>query len=132
MSDRLSQFDTRLRVARETSGRSLRQMADSTKLGVRTLEALEKGDLSRLPPAIFRRAVVRAYASEVGLDPESTLHEFLEIAPDDLPPPGSGAKVIVDPPTRPSRLLRALRVALQIGSALLPFLAGARDLSFRA
>ena len=76
--------------------------------------------------------MVRAYASEVGLDPESTLHEFLEISPDELPPPGSGGPIVVDAPARPSRLLRALRVALQIGGALLPFLAGDRDVFFRS
>ena len=81
-----------LRAAREAAGRSLRDLADVTKLGMRTLEALERNQIDRLPPGIFRRAVVRAYAREVGLDPEETLRVFLEYAcekscPDTVAPP---------------------------------------------
>jgi len=41
------------------------------------LEALERDDYSRLPGGIFSRAFIRAYATEVGLDPETTVAEFL-------------------------------------------------------
>jgi cytoskeletal protein RodZ len=49
----------------------------TTKISIVALEALERGDLSRLPGGIFSRAFVRAYALEVGLDPEATVTEFL-------------------------------------------------------
>ena len=41
------------------------------------VEALERGDLSRLPGGIFSRAFVRSYALAVGLDPEQAVVEFL-------------------------------------------------------
>jgi cytoskeletal protein RodZ len=41
------------------------------------LEALERDDFSRLPGGIFSRAFIRAYAVEIGLDPEATVAEFL-------------------------------------------------------
>lgn len=41
------------------------------------LEALERNDVLRLPGGIFTRAFVRAYAVEVGLDPEQTVQDFL-------------------------------------------------------
>jgi len=41
------------------------------------LEALERGDIKRLPGGIFTRAFVRAYAAEVGLDPDGTVQELL-------------------------------------------------------
>lgn len=75
----------RLRLAREQSGLSLRQIADETKLSVRTLESLERNRISQLPGGIYRRAIVRSYASHVGLDPEATLRAFLALYPDDVP-----------------------------------------------
>src|SRR4029079_4411552 len=40
-------------------------------------DALERGDYARLPGGIFSRAFVRAYALQVGLDPEQTVNDFL-------------------------------------------------------
>jgi cytoskeletal protein RodZ len=66
-----------LREARERQGLSLRLIADTTKISVRALEALERNDIAELPGGIFSRAFVRAYALEVGLDPEQTIAEFI-------------------------------------------------------
>jgi cytoskeleton protein RodZ len=73
----------RLREAREKRGVSLRQIANSTRISVMSLEALERSDLSRLPGGIFTRAFIRAYAQEVGLDPDRTIQDFIaELPPD--------------------------------------------------
>lgn len=72
----------RLREAREKRGVSLREIATSTRISVMSLEALERNDLSRLPGGIFTRAFVRAYAEEVGLDPDRTIQDFIA----ELPP----------------------------------------------
>jgi cytoskeletal protein RodZ len=74
----MSDYGGKLRLARERRGISLRQIADSTKISVAALEALERNDVSKLPGGIFSRAFVRSYAVEVGLDPDETVHEFLE------------------------------------------------------
>ncbi len=76
-------FGARLRQAREARGVSLRQVANATKIAVGVLEALERNDFSKLPGGIFSRAFVRAYAQEVGLDPEETVREFLAALPAD-------------------------------------------------
>jgi hypothetical protein len=73
----------KLREAREHRGVSLRQIADSTKIAVSILDALERNDISRLPGGIFGRAFVRSFASEVGLDPEATIQEFIAQFPQD-------------------------------------------------
>jgi cytoskeletal protein RodZ len=73
----MSDFSDRLKQARVAKGLSLHDIAGTTKISIVALEALEKGDLSRLPGGIFSRAFVRAYALEVGLDPEGTVVEFL-------------------------------------------------------
>jgi cytoskeletal protein RodZ len=72
-----------LRAARERRGVSLRQIANATKISVAVLEALERNDISRLPSGIFGRAFVRAYAIEVGLDPEETIQDFITQFPGD-------------------------------------------------
>jgi len=77
-------FGARLRAVREARGMSLRDIAATTKISLMALEALERNNVSRLPGGIFSRAFVRAYAKEVGLDPERTVREFVERFPDDL------------------------------------------------
>ena len=76
----------RLRAAREKRGVSLRQIANSTRISVMSLEALERSDLSRLPGGIFTRAFIRAYAQEVGLDPDRTIQDFIA----EFPPEAAG------------------------------------------
>lgn len=73
----MSEFGAQLKQAREGRGISLRQIATSTKISTVALEALERGDLSKLPGGIFSRAFVRAYAVEVGLDPDEIVSQFL-------------------------------------------------------
>jgi cytoskeletal protein RodZ len=73
----------RLREAREKRGVSLRQIANSTRISVMSLEALERSDMTRLPGGIFTRAFIRAYAQEVGLDPDRTIQDFLAELPAD-------------------------------------------------
>src|SRR5262245_2906244 len=75
----------RLRAAREQSGKSLQQIAEPTKLTVRRLSAFEAEKIDQLAGGIYRRAIVRAYAREAGLNPEVMVRVFLEQHPDDLP-----------------------------------------------
>src|SRR4030095_14455940 len=92
MSDeRQSTIGATLRAARERAGLSLRQIADTTKLSAHVLSALEQNRIAQLPGGIYRRAIVRAFASEVGLDAEKTLRQFLEQYPDDVPVAGPAA-----------------------------------------
>ena len=85
----LPDLGSKMKRAREERGVSLRHIADVTKISVSALEALERNDISRLPGGIFVRAFVRAYAVEIGLDPEQTVREFLARFPDDSVTAGS-------------------------------------------
>jgi cytoskeleton protein RodZ len=120
-----------LRGAREESGKTLRQIADATKLTVRTLDALETEKIDRLPSGIYRRAIVRAYAREIGLDAEVILRAFLVEHPDDLPapPPISTRKpTSYDLPPEPVAKREPVRVwhaALSVIGAVIPIAAGA-------
>jgi cytoskeletal protein RodZ len=120
MAEQASQdIGAELRLARELAGLSLRQIADKTKLSVHTLSSLERNRISQLPGGIYRRAIVRAYASEVGLDPEATLRIFLADHPDDVP---SAAHVPDAAAPRPSR--RRLRTVVALIGGLFPVVAG--------
>jgi cytoskeleton protein RodZ len=110
---------TRLRLAREAKGMSTRQVAESTKLSVRAIDALESGRVSALPEGIYRRAIIRAVAVEVGLDPEQVLREFSTAHPIDLPAPTGPCAVVEVPKGR-----HALQGALAFIGAILPLVAG--------
>ena len=58
-----------LRVAREAKGVTLAEVAQTLKLGVRQLEAVEAGNWQALPGATFIRGFVRNYARLLGVDP---------------------------------------------------------------
>ena len=49
----------------------------------RRARGLERNDISKLPGGIFGRAFVRSFATEVGLDPEATIVEFIAQFRDD-------------------------------------------------
>jgi cytoskeleton protein RodZ len=74
-------FGTHLREAREKRGVSLRQIATSTRISIRTLEALENNEIGKLPGGIFSRAFVRSYAQEIGIDPDEAVREFVHQFP---------------------------------------------------
>jgi len=72
-----------LHQARENRGVSLSRIADVTKISIGILHALECNDISRLPGGVIGRAFVRAFATEVGLDPEATVGQFVAQFPVD-------------------------------------------------
>jgi cytoskeletal protein RodZ len=84
-------FGPFLRQAREQRGVSLQQVAATTKISARVLDALERNDTSKLPGGLFSRSFVRAYAREVGLDPEETVSRFIEAFPPDTDDRASAA-----------------------------------------
>ena len=72
----MDDLGAQLKRARDERGISLSDIANRTKISVTALEALERNDLSKLPGGIFGRAFVRAYAGELGLDPDKTVADF--------------------------------------------------------
>jgi transcriptional regulator with XRE-family HTH domain len=104
-------FGLELQRARERSGLSLDDLAACTKISASLFAGLERGDLSRWPAGIFRRAFVRNYAQAVGLDPEETVARFLRVHPDAadearVPP------AVCEAPPEPVEEAPALRLVL--------------------
>jgi len=88
---------------RRNRGISLEQIAESTKLGVRTLEAIERGEFRRLPGGIYDTNYIRQYARAIDYD-ESILLEFYhrQTAPAPVAAP------VPQPPAAGFRLVHSL------------------------
>jgi cytoskeleton protein RodZ len=59
-----------LRQARQQAGLSREEIAQSTKIQLAKIEALEANAFGRLPDGIYLDGIVKAYARTVGLDPD--------------------------------------------------------------
>ena len=64
-----------LTTIRRNRGISLEQIADSTKISIRALEAIEQGDFRKLPGGIYNTNYIKQYARAIDYD-ESTLLAF--------------------------------------------------------
>jgi cytoskeleton protein RodZ len=58
---------------RQAQGITLSAIAESTKLGVRFLEAIEAGDFKRLPGGIYNTNYIKQYARAIGFDEANLL-----------------------------------------------------------
>jgi len=101
-------FGQRLRGERERRRIALSSICANTKINVALFEGLERGDVSRWPSGIFRRAFIRAYAEGIGLDPDAVTREFYERYPDAESP----AALPVEAPTMPRGTAGEIRLTL--------------------
>ena len=93
-----------LKRERELRGISLREIADSTRINLRFLQAIEEDRLDALPGAFFVRAILRSYAKCIGIDEHQVLNKYQEIyAFEEQLQYGESAK---RPASRPGRVLR--------------------------
>ena len=66
----------RLAAARERKGVDLLRAERDTKIRLRYLSALERGDYADLPGAVYTKGFLRNYAIYLGLDPEDVLRQW--------------------------------------------------------
>jgi cytoskeletal protein RodZ len=81
----VASFGENLRRAREARNITLQEIAASTKIGTRALQALEDERFELLPGGIFNKGFVRSYARYVGLDEEQAVADYV-IAAKVVPP----------------------------------------------
>lgn len=88
---------------------SAREVADELKLSLHTIESLEADQFDDLPPRLFVRGYVSAYAKLLGLSVDQTLRQFDAIYPPkvETPPPAQSST----PPLRMHRSRRVVRGA---------------------
>ena len=80
---------------RRNRGISLEQIAESTKISVRSLDAIERGNFARLPGGIYNTSYIRQYARAIDYD-ETVLLAFYHrrIAPSASAAPAGGKRTV--------------------------------------
>ncbi|MDH7512367.1 MAG: DUF4115 domain-containing protein [Clostridiales bacterium] len=68
-----------LKRERELRGISLQEIASSTRISLKFLEALEEDRLDVIPGKFFIRAILRSYAKSLGLDENQVLNRYQEL-----------------------------------------------------
>jgi cytoskeleton protein RodZ len=68
-----------LRAERLARGITLEQISADTRITVSMLQAMEEGDIDRLPAPVFTKGFLRAYAEQVGLDPDEVVMEYQDL-----------------------------------------------------
>src|SRR3990172_7385825 len=76
----MADFGTSFKKAREARGIPLGRIADETRISTRFLLAIESEEFHILPGGIFNRGFVRAYAEQVGLDPNQAVADYERLA----------------------------------------------------
>jgi len=74
----MESFGAYLRSLRDEKGKTLEDIAESTKIAVSNLDFLEKDRFDLLPPRVFVKGFIRSYVQELGLPPEEPLAKFEE------------------------------------------------------
>jgi len=65
-----------LAAVRSQKGLSLRQIADSTKIGVHYLEAIESGQFTKLPGGVYSVNYIRQYARAIEVSEAELLERY--------------------------------------------------------
>ena len=74
----MGNFGERMQREREMRGITLEEIAEATKIGTRSLRALEAQEFTKLPGGIFNKGFVRAYAKYLGIDEEQAVADYSE------------------------------------------------------
>src|SRR5438552_13209668 len=125
-----------LRQARIAQKRSIEDIARATKINPSLLRAIENDAFSRVPGGLFTRGFLRAYAREVGLNPEEIVERYRAeyepaptVAPEETPKPPERerlgrVKILsddVDPEAAAARRTQLLQLSIVLLIVLLYF-----------
>lgn len=115
----MDSIGARLRQAREERSLSLEEVAESTRITVQNLAAIEEDRFEFFPNRVYARAFLRDYANFLGLNSQALLEQYEEVRASTPEPPVS-AKI---PPRRTARLFgyTALVLVVVCGLAALAY-----------
>jgi cytoskeletal protein RodZ len=68
-----------LQAERLARGVSLEEIASNTKVSLNMLRAIEAGEVERLPAPVLVKGFLRAYARQLGLDPEAVVLKYQDL-----------------------------------------------------
>lgn len=99
-----------LRQERLRQGLSLDEIAQRTRISLRSLESIETNAFDRLPGLVFTRNFVRLYATDLKINADSLLAQLPRVDIEAAPLP--------NPPPRPGRSARDPRLTATVVSVL--------------
>jgi cytoskeleton protein RodZ len=110
-------FGDRLRREREMRGVTLDEIAESTKISKRSLQALEEDDFDLLPGGIFNKGFIRAYARYLGIDEDQTVADYVAASNEQPAPEDQFPLEVFDdkeknPPLNPKRSFLPIVLAI--------------------
>lgn len=112
----------RLSAARERKGVDLVRAERDTKIRVRYLSALERGDYRDLPGAVYTKGFLRNYAIYLNLDPEDVLRQWRRERGDQAgPEPMIVPPRPLDEPSRPLNFSPSVVVAALLTAGVVLF-----------
>ncbi|MHB1675009.1 MAG: helix-turn-helix domain-containing protein [Acidobacteriaceae bacterium] len=88
----MEHFGEALRCERQRRSVSLEDIAQTTKVTVRSLQALESEAFDQLPGGILSKGIVRSYVRFLGLDEGEWVERFLDASGQKNPPAASNDK----------------------------------------
>ncbi|MHB1959141.1 MAG: helix-turn-helix domain-containing protein [Acidobacteriaceae bacterium] len=88
----MEHFGEALRCERQRRSVSLEDIAQTTKVTVRSLQALESEAFDQLPGGILSKGIVRSYVRYLGLDEGEWVERFLDASGQKNPPAASNDK----------------------------------------
>ncbi|MBN1546648.1 MAG: helix-turn-helix domain-containing protein [Syntrophaceae bacterium] len=65
-----------LAAQREERGLSLEEVFAGTRISIKTLSAIERGDFSLLPHPVYTKAFIKQYAAFIGVDPQPIMARY--------------------------------------------------------
>jgi cytoskeleton protein RodZ len=108
-----------LRALREAKGSSLEDMARSTRVGIRHLEALEEERLADLPSPVFVRGFIRAYCGFLREPSDEALAHYEALAGERAAAQAANAPPRPRTTWAPSSVLVGLALLVILGIALI-------------
>jgi cytoskeletal protein RodZ len=71
-----SNIDLGLASTRQKKSISLEQIAETTKIGIRSLRAIEEGEFQKLPGGVYSTSYIRQYARAIEFDESQILRLY--------------------------------------------------------
>jgi cytoskeletal protein RodZ len=71
--------DLELASRRKRSAISLEQISKATKIGIRSLEAIEAGEFQKLPGGVYSTSYIRQYARAIDFDESLILEHYYSV-----------------------------------------------------
>lgn len=114
----MSSLGIRLRELREAKGVSLDDIARSTRVGKRHLEALETDNWSELPSPVFVKGFIRAYCEFLEGSPDEALAEYRMAVGETVKPERLQTAAHSQPSRRFGPLMVSLVLFIALGGSL--------------